>query len=682
MTFRAVLLGLIAAAVLAGVTYFNDFILRQSHFVGSFLPISVFGGLIIFTVMINPLLGRIRRSFPLRAGELAVIVAIVFAACYVPGRGLMHYFTTLQMLPHWYQKQSGNLTWRNEKIVELAPERMLADPRRDPKTALDGFVTGLGKDDRHIGLGDVPWYAWQESLAFWIPLLLSILIGMIGLSLVLHRQWAHHERLRYPIAMFANALLPQRGHAVSSMLRNRAFWFTAGAIVCIHSINYANLWYPGVTIEIPVKVDLRAIGEMVPTFAKWGSGADLLIVRLYFAAVGFAYLLSTDISVSVGVAPYLFTYVAGIFAIRGIPLREGLVPLQLSIETFLHAGAYFGMFLVLIYIGRRYYFTALRRSLFLPVREQAPTEAVWGMRVFLLGAVLFAAQLTLVGLDWQLAALYTFGTVMVFVVLSRIVAETGLYYLHSYTFPCIVLWGFLGPTALGPKMLLIMMIVTSALLIDPREAVLPFMINALRITDANKVRTGKVAVWAVVALLVAFAVAIPATLYLQYDYGTQKASDPWSRYVPYFGFNQVANLQSRMRESGDLAASQSLSGWQRFAQTSPSTRHVVAFGAAMGLVLLFTAARLRSPRWPLHPVMFLVLATHQIRFLAASFLLGGLIKVAVTKLFGGKVYEKLKPAMFGLVAGDMLGGIVTMIVGAIYYAGTGLTPKTFMILPY
>jgi hypothetical protein len=37
--------------------------------------------------------------------------------------------------------------------------------------------------------------------------------------------------------------------------------------------------------------------------------------------------------------------------------------------------------------------------------------------------------------------------------------------------------------------------------------------------------------------------------------------------------------------------------------------------------------------------------------------------------------------MFGLIAGDMLGGIAVMIVGAGYYFTTGRIPESFKILP-
>jgi hypothetical protein len=98
-------------------------------------------------------------------------------------------------------------------------------------------------------------------------------------------------------------------------------------------------------------------------------------------------------------------------------------------------------------------------------------------------------------------------------------------------------------------------------------------------------------------------------------------------------------------------------------------------------VLLFTLGRLRFPNWPIHPVIFIVLGTWQSRRLAASFFVGWLIKVAVTRLLGGKSYQKVKPIMIGLIAGDVIGGIIPMIAGGIYYYLTGLTPKPFRVLP-
>jgi len=79
--------------------------------------------------------------------------------------------------------------------------------------------------------------------------------------------------------------------------------------------------------------------------------------------------------------------------------------------------------------------------------------------------------------------------------------------------------------------------------------------------------------------------------------------------------------------------------------------------------------------------MFIVLGTFQSRTLAFSFLIGCLIKVLVTKYGGAAGYRRVKPFMVGVIAGDMLGGLVPMVAGAIYYFATGEPPKRFLVLP-
>ena len=168
MTLRAILLGLAAAAGLNAVGYFNDLVLRQTYLVGSFLPIPVYGGLLLLVLLFNPLLGRWRFT----GGEQAVVIALVLAACYVPGRGLMHYFTTFQMLPHHFVATTP--TWETQHVLELVPPRMLADPTVNDGQALRTYIEGVPDGKGATGLAIIPWRAWTRSLGFWLPLLLSM----------------------------------------------------------------------------------------------------------------------------------------------------------------------------------------------------------------------------------------------------------------------------------------------------------------------------------------------------------------------------------------------------------------------------------------------------------------------------------------------------------------------------
>jgi hypothetical protein len=175
---------------------------------------------------------------------------------------------------------------------------------------------------------------------------------------------------------------------------------------------------------------------------------------------------------------------------------------------------------------------------------------------------------------------------------------------------------------------------------------------------------------------------VPVTLYWHYDRGSGSTSDGWTTYVPRMAFDATVRAKQTLAAQGNLEGAGKLTGWAWFRAISPNTPCLLAFGISLALVLVFAAGRLRFPRWPLHPVLFLVLGTYQSRTVAASFLLGWLIKVLVTKYGGAAAYQKGKPLMIGVIAGDMLGGLIPVIIGLIYYLVMGEPPKRFTVLQY
>jgi hypothetical protein len=59
---------------------------------------------------------------------------------------------------------------------------------------------------------------------------------------------------------------------------------------------------------------------------------------------------------------------------------------------------------------------------------------------------------------------------------------------------------------------------------------------------------------------------------------------------------------------------------------------------------------------------------------AFSLLLGWAVKTAVGRYGGESLYQKGKPLMTGVIAGEMLAGTVPILVGAVYYLTTGERP--------
>ena len=680
MTFKGIVLGLIGACLICGLSYLNDAVMGQTYLVGNNMPISVYGSLVLFLLLVNPLLRLFGRRAAFSGGELAVALAITLAACTIPGSGLMRTFTASLVLPHHYERVEPG--WKEQKVVERAPARMLADVSRNDTIVVNGFIQGLGQGKQHISLRQIPWYAWTRTLAFWLPLILTLWVALIALAVVVHRQWADHEQLAYPIAMFTDALLPTGEEAAGGVLRNRLFWIGAAAVLVIHLNNYGCLWFPRYLIQIQTMLDFSSLSVLFPTLTKGGGGWwPLLYAPVYFTPIAFAYFLATDVSLSLGLGGYLFTYITGVFAGYGVAMGGGSY-FGPKILSFLGFGAYLGMFLVILYTGRHYYGSVFRRAFGLRSGENVGPSAVWAARAFALCFGVFSASLMVLGLDWPLALFYTAATVMLFLVMSRILAETGIFFIQPYWVPTAILMGFMGVKAIGPDALLIMCLLSTVFLVDPRESLMPFVVNALKLADMKGEKIGRTSVWCVVAVVVGLAVAVPVTLYYQYDHGANM-SDGWATLmVPKFAFLETLQVHQRLEAQGSLQLSESLHGWQRFAHLSPDGTMVASFAVGLALVILFTMARYRFPRWPLHPVIFLMwYSTYTGRVFCASLLIGWFIKVAVTKYGGAAGYQKLKPLMFGLIAGDMLGGIVPIVIGFIYHAITGEIPKPFRVMP-
>lgn len=677
MSLRAIVLGILGAILICSVTYFNDALMGQTMLIGNSLPLAVFGGLILFLLLINPLLRRLRPGLELRGRELAVAMAMILAACAIPGSGLMRSFTTTLMLPHHFERTEPG--WSEQRIVQRAPDIMLADPEQNEVESLNGFIQGLRTGVDQLSLGDIPWYAWARTLSFWLPLIFIFWIGLTALAVVVHRQWSQHEQLPYPVAIFANALLPAEGEAQGSIFRNKLFWTSTGIVTLLYLNNYLQAWHPESLIKIPTQFDFRGLLSLFPAL-KASGGGYVFLPTFYFTAVAFAFFLASSVSLSVGIGPILWAIVVAVLTGYGISMSGGgtLTPKP---TTFLNFGAYLGVFLSLLYTGRHYYSLVAKQALALRSCEAGQGHIIWGARVFVVSMAASVLFLVRVGLDWQLSVLYVGMMTMLFLVMGRIIAETGIFFLNPAVFPCTILYGLMGAQALGPDMLVILFLLTAVFLIDPREALMTFLVNGFKLAEMRQAPIGRTAIACVAAVAVGLCVAVPVTLYFQYDRGANMR-DTWAAgSVPKMPFAETTQVTQRLEAQERLASAEAISGFERFTAMAPDGTMVVFFVIGLGLVLVTAAGRLRFTWFPIHPVLFLIWSTYPGRMFAHSFLAGWFIKVMVSKYAGAAGYQHLKPFMLGLIAGEILGGVVPVIVGFIYYSITGVAPVTFRVLP-
>lgn len=664
MTVRGLVLGFLAVFLLASLSYFNDEVVRSGRMISSLLPVAGFGMLVLFGLLIQPLLRLCGKSVALSGREVAVIFGLFLLAAGIPGLGLVEYMPPAMMMPHHDVRVRPG--WAAEGVVQIAPERMLTEIPENDSSALDGYVTGLGVGDHHISPREVPWGAWARPLTFWVPLVLCAVIALLGLAAVFHTQWVHHEQLPYPITIFAKALLPE-DRGLPPIFRSRLFWWGFGVVLAIELNNYLVRYWGDVLIPVKLSFDFGALRILAPVLVR-GAGEALFRPQILFAVVALAYFLPSSVSFSMAFFPFVYALAFGVCAGYGIPFRCGRM-LGPSIEQSLYAGGYVAITLMMLYTGRHYYWHVLRRGLGFRSGEAVEDHAIWGMRVFLICTVLFIAQLVAVGLDWQLAIVYTGLAFMVHVVISRMIVETGAFLIGTYVYPGVMIWSFLGAAALGPRTMLIMFLVSTVLVSGPGWAPMPFFVQALNLADVSRVRVGRIAKLGMVVVVVALLVSLACTIYWQYDQGAPTVG--WPRSTSWFSFENMVEIKQTLRGQGRLEEAEQVRGWARLRHTAPLWRQVTAFSITLVLALGVGFCRLRFAWWPFHPMAFVFLGGWPGYYHYFSFFLGWLVKTLVTRYGGGKLYQQLKPVMIGVLAGTMLGKLVPMFVGPIVYFATG-----------
>jgi hypothetical protein len=211
---------------------------------------------------------------------------------------------------------------------------------------------------------------------------------------------------------------------------------------------------------------------------------------------------------------------------------------------------------------------------------------------------------------------------------------------------------------------------------------MPYVVNSLGLLSREKVKLGRVAMWAGGAVAIGLIVGVVVTLCIQYDRGTDMAAGPWfTRMVPSYPFDISTGISQRLRGQGTLAESDAMPSWKRPLNARPDGEFMISFVVGAALVVLCYVGRLRVRKWPIHPAVFMLWNWTHAASLTFSFLLGWAIKTGVAKYGGWRTAQRMKPIMIGLIAGAMLGALVPAIISALWYFATGKLPPRFVILP-
>jgi hypothetical protein len=664
MTFRAVFIGVLGAvAFAAGGRYANMYV-PGVLMVRGHMPVTVFGLLIVFVIGINPLIGMLRKSWKFKPSEVALILALLLAVSSIIDAGLTRYFPSVCVFP--LQTEPTRPGWVTTKVVSYVPAEMMANDGKYSREVVQNYVTPMGKKGEPIGFSEVPWYAWRKPLIFWGLVIGLTFTAVIGLSVVVHRQWARRERIKYPLAEIASSLLVQDEMGRTKIFQNKLFWLGMVLPLFIALLRTIGLWHPDM-ITIPLNFDFPAIREAYPKLMVTEGATYLSKLEIYPAVVGLAFILGSDIGLSLGVAGPISVFVLYGLTVVGVDMSgSGLEGSPMAWSTF---GGYVAFALMLVYIGRRYYWQTAREALTFVKCQETDGAAVWGLRVFVLCATGVVLMLMLVGLAWHIAIVVVLTVMLAYFVMARLNAEAGaFFYKPSWALTGILL-GMYGFSALGPKGFMTVGLVFWVLTGDPFECLMPFVVNGLKTSSDTGLKTGKIGLLLGITMLAALAVTIPTALWSDYN---NQAFTTGGRYSHQSYESAERNIK-KLDLAGELDKVTKYTSWERLKNIRPEGRFLVSAAIGFVLVLILASVRLRLTWWPLHPLVVLTFGAFLlVGKYGGSFLMGWLIKTLVTRLAGPSKYAIMRPLMMGVIVGDLLGGFLTTCTLWSYYLITGV----------
>jgi len=577
-------------------------------------------------IIVNLALRALRPRLALDQRELLIIYTMVVMGAAINGVGMLAF-----LVPAIASIQHYRDTLGLERFLPYAPKHLII---HDPQV-IAGFHTG----------GQSAWSLpilreWAGPVLWWSCFIFALIFAILCLQVLVRKQWLQHERLAFPLAYVPLAITERAGDALKG---NRLFWLGFGLVALVQFINGLSFYYPALP-EIPLRGMSQEHLKKVWPWSQMGG----VYFAFYPFMIGIAYLLNLEVSLSIWLF-YLLAKSAEIaFTLYG--WREPGAPMGRARYPLMDEqgiGAFIGLALVVVWMGRHRLAEALRRALRGWDRDE---DEMLSYRSAVLGAlaacgflVWFMAHM---GLTLHLAV-PVLGLMLIYsMVLSRVVAETGCGY------PFIPENGA-GETvmfAVGTRNVPIREITALGYLFPIDQYYLdnpaPQQLNAMKLGQAAAMPPRHILLAVLAGAVIGLAADWWAQLDIYYRYGAATGN--------------IRNYYPRL-------------GWQTFSfmklwhdqKMGPDWMMLQGMGVGTGFILLLVKLRTTLPWFPLHPVGYLIAGTPAARFIWVPFLVGWLMKLVVLRYGGLSLYRRLIPFVLGVIVGDNVSPAVWGAYGAI-----------------
>ncbi len=562
----------------------------------------------------NTVLAAGGRSLALNRSELIVVYIMLIVVASVSTMGVCE--AILPSISGFFYYANPENKWEELLFPHLPPAITVNDGAGN-----EAFFEGLGADAYFV-----PWELWLRPVALWGIFLVALYLAMVGIAVILRRQWMDRERLSYPLVQAAQVMIrgEEPGRLVNPFFRSRVMWAGAAVPMLVGLLTGLNK-YLGTFPTIPT-------AWTIPI----GFGQSINMT-LSFAVVGFSYLIGPDIAAGIWGFALLSKLEKMVFVANGVTKQQDVWGVHVTeLMNYQGLGALVLFVALGLWVGREHLKQVGRCFLGLDTPLSDDDEIMsyrTAVVATLLGTGVMVGWFAFIGTPLWASLLFIALVMVIFTGLSRIVAESGVSAIITpMNAPDFMMFG------LGSKLVGIKAIANFSLgyifLADLRTFLMGVVASGLKLIEGMSKQSRRVVMQAIlVAVFFGVAGSLYTVLELSYRDGGINFSGWFFKSLPL----RMGNTALKGMETEGLY-------W--------SGLGFAGIGAAGMMVL--TWMRQRFLWWPLHPIGFPIMTSWVVDWMWFSVFFAWLVKVTVLKYGGAPLYTRSRDFFLGMIVGRML----------------------------
>lgn len=612
---KAFLAGALFSLIIGFISPYTVMAIQPMGMSADFIAAGALFCLLFLVGILNPVLKIFK--IPFKPNELILIYSMMIAASAVPCWGFMLNLIPIAAGLYYYATPENEWSDLIHPYIKdfLAPQ---------DKKAITAFFEGADSSS------EMAWRPWVVPFIAWFTFIMVLYLVMICMMVIMRKQWVKNERLTFPLTILPLEMTSK------SFFRERLMWLGFSIPFAILSLNALHYYFPP-----------------VPQLNVWRwvnlyRGSTYIIINLSYSILGFSYLVNLDVSLSLWLFHLLSRLETVLFSVfnytipGGTPTQSGSSPMT----THQGMGAMIAFVVFIFWISRRHLGDVLR-SILKGQKSDESDHFSLALLGIILGSIFLGFWLWASGIPSFIVPLFLFGAFVVFLGLTRIVAEGGVGFVRAQCIPQPFVLYAVGSKMLGTQGLVALGF-TYSWVSDVRTIVMTSVLHGFKMSDYVQLERKKIVQGAMIAVVLTAIISYATIIRTGYAFGALNAQKTW--FFQSLPVVVAQEITSKLQQP--VGKDIIIPRW-------------IFTGIGAGFMSLLIFMRYRFLWFPVHYLGFPINDTWIITNAWFSIFLGWLIKLMTLRWGGLRAYRTLRPLFLGLVLGNITCAGVWLIIDAI-----------------